>query len=150
MPPLALDSFELAVRLYWALGVIVTIALSLAVSFALYMAIRAVLFHRARVRAERGVHRPHGPDPGPPSIRAGGWWAGAPGLPPRAPGLCQSCGRVFDELYHLPSGRRLCDNCLPASNPDQLMVAQATSNPDQLMAGLGAEKPVAGEGADHG
>ena len=126
MPPLALDSFELAVRLYWALGVIVTIALSLAVSFALYMAIRAVLFRRARIRAERGIHRPHGPDPG------------APGLPPRAPGLCQSCGRVFDALYHLPSGRRLCDNCLPASNPDQ------------LTAGLGAERPVAGKGADHG
>ena len=25
---------------------------------------------------------------------------------------------------------------LPANNPDQLMVAQATNNPDQLMAGL--------------
>lgn len=29
-------------------------------------------------------------------------------LPPAAPGLCDQCGRPFDKVYHLPSGRRLC------------------------------------------
>lgn len=32
-------------------------------------------------------------------------------LPPIAPGLCDRCQDASDEVYHLPSGRRLCRHC---------------------------------------
>jgi hypothetical protein len=31
--------------------------------------------------------------------------------PPAAPGVCGRCQRAFDQVYHLPSGERLCPDC---------------------------------------
>ncbi|MHC4563577.1 MAG: hypothetical protein ACYS8X_12505 [Planctomycetota bacterium] len=41
-------------------------------------------------------------------------------LPPVARGICQQCQRVSDMVYHLPSGRRLCENCYEPEGPDAL------------------------------
>ena len=32
-------------------------------------------------------------------------------LPPIGEGMCDRCQGVFDAVYHLPSGRRLCRGC---------------------------------------
>lgn len=32
-------------------------------------------------------------------------------LPPRSPGICDVCYRVADEVFHLPSGGRMCNRC---------------------------------------
>ena len=32
-------------------------------------------------------------------------------LPPVAAGMCGQCSGAFDKVYHLPDGRRLCEQC---------------------------------------
>ncbi len=31
--------------------------------------------------------------------------------PPAARGLCDNCGKAFEKVYHLKTGRRLCKSC---------------------------------------
>ncbi len=58
----------------------------------------ALVQWRIRRRASRADHeRTHLPD-------------GTP-LPPVARGLCEECELVFDDVCHLPDGRRLCREC---------------------------------------
>ena len=39
-------------------------------------------------------------------------------FPPAAAGLCDRCGRVFESVYYLPSGTRLCANCFGEQQAD--------------------------------
>ncbi len=49
---------------------------------------------RARIEADRIAK---GPDGRP--------------LPPSGRGLCDICEKPFDKVYHLPTGRRVCEGC---------------------------------------
>jgi hypothetical protein len=69
------------------------------------VAIRWRLRMRA-LRREEALHRASllGPD-------------GTP-LPPVSRGLCDHCGKAFERVYNLTTGKRLCEGCYHKPRPD--------------------------------
>jgi len=85
------------------LGGILTIIAVLGVVLAGgFVGFRVLRWHLARRREESRSRRRR---------------TGADGVPlPRAGrGLCDSCARVRDAVYHLPDGHRRCEECLSAA-----------------------------------
>ena len=78
-------------------GITILVAVS-AVLIVVWATIRGVVRHRrARLAQESQEQAKYGPDGNP--------------YPPAALGLCDSCSRSDEHVYHLESGQRLCPAC---------------------------------------
>ncbi len=91
-----LEMFGLNMRLL--LGLIMALALLFLLVVGTWTGIKIWVFRRRQKRAQHDASiRSRGPDGRP--------------LPPIGEGVCERCQTVSEELYHLPSGRRLCHDC---------------------------------------
>lgn len=96
-----LESFAFDMR--FLLGLLVFLALLLIVAIAVWTGLKVWVFRVRSSRAQREEHeRKHGPD--------------GRTLPPVGEGICERCQGVFQEVFHLPSGRRLCRSCYEISD----------------------------------
>jgi len=96
-----LDSFALDMR--FLLGLIIFLVILFIVVIAAWTGVKVWLFRSRQKREQQRVYaRTHLPDGRP--------------IPPTGEGVCEQCQGVFDKVYHLPSGRRLCSECYVASN----------------------------------
>ena len=80
------------------IGILACLGVGLVFVFMFWTVLRTWLFASAQRRGERRFK----------TKRLGA--DGAP-LPPTALGLCDKCGKVSDNVYHLADGRRLCETC---------------------------------------
>ena len=107
---LGIDLNMFGLNLYYLIGILIVLALAVPLLILATAMLRARA-HRAKVdRAERDHQASlFGPD--------------GQAVPPTAPGLCDDCSVVYDDVYHLPDGRRLCKHCYhagPATGADWL------------------------------
>ncbi len=94
-----LESFGLDMR--FLLGLLVFLAILSIVVIAAWTGARIWLFRMRQQREQQRVYRrDHASD--------------GRRLPPSASGICERCEGVFEKVYHLPSGRRLCPECYAA------------------------------------
>ncbi len=85
-------------NMYFLIGLLLAVAIVLALIIAICTALKIWLWRNKRLRAEREVrqvrYRPDGQL-----------------YPPASRGLCDRCSQAYDKVYHLPSGKRLCPDC---------------------------------------
>ena len=87
--------------MWWAMGVVFFIALVVVVLLVAYVTGKLLLWRSARRRAaEQAARDKLGPNGRP--------------RPTSGFGLCDSCGRAGEEVYYLPSGKRICPDCYNA------------------------------------
>jgi hypothetical protein len=92
------EMFQQNVRLI--LGLLVAGTLLILLLAAVWAGTRVLLFYLARWRAQRALQASRlAPD--------------GRSLPSSA-GVCESCGQVRPKVYHLPAGKRQCEECLVA------------------------------------
>jgi hypothetical protein len=88
------------------LAVLVVLLIVAAMVLAVWVWLRIRRTHARQREAQRQAElRRIGPDGRP--------------YPPRARGLCEACQGLFNTVYHLPSGRRLCEACYAEAVGDE-------------------------------
>ena len=91
-----LQMFAFNLRLLIGLLVFGLIGLVLLVVF--WTGVKVLLFRWSRRKAGKQLReKKYGADGRP--------------IPPTSPGICEQCGQVFPEVFHLPGGPRLCASC---------------------------------------
>lgn len=97
-----LQMFALNIR--FLIGLLVFLVLVAAAVIGVWTGVKILVFHiRRKAAAEAQCRLKYRPDGQP--------------YPPAAPGICGKCQRAFDQVYHLPDGRRLCAECYRAEMP---------------------------------
>lgn len=94
-----------AQNMYLLIGALICLGALAILVFLAWTGTKMGIWHLRRQRAEVRYRRQ----------KLGG--DGTP-LPPTARGLCAGCQRVFDRVYHLPSGQRLCPECYGQSTDE--------------------------------
>ena len=99
------DSHTFAVNMYILIALLVVLLIAVILLILLISYIRIRLWQHDVKRATRedyqSKHRPDGSE-----------------YPPFGPGLCDSCEQVFDKVYFLESGPRLCGDCYNSMRED--------------------------------
>ncbi len=85
-------------NLYLIIGAVLLLIVLLCVVISIWTGVNVAFWRRARKQAEaQEQRRKFGPDGQP--------------YPPVARGMCDRCHRVYEAVYHLPSGERRCPAC---------------------------------------
>ncbi len=92
------DPRTFALNIYFIVGAVIALAIVVVIVIALSTGVNIVFWKRSRVQAEQQEHRRKFRPDGQP-------------YPPAARGLCDRCQRVYEKVYHLPSGQRRCPAC---------------------------------------
>ena len=85
-------------NIYLLIGLLICLGAMLVLIVAAWTLLKIAVWRSSRKRAEEQERRQKLRPDGQP-------------YPPAAPGICQRCALVFDVVYHLPSGERLCARC---------------------------------------
>ena len=92
------DARTFGINLFIIIGAVVLLSLAFVLVLLVWTGVRAGIWRRRQVRAER-------------EQRLGKLDGSGQRRPPADRGLCDRCGRLFDEVYHLPDGSRRCPRC---------------------------------------
>ena len=91
-----LESWALSIR--WLIGALVCLAIATLFILAICIGLRVWIFRGRQRRGEEELARRK-------------VWPDGRSRPPVGDGMCDRCQQAFAQVYHLPSGRRLCPNC---------------------------------------
>jgi hypothetical protein len=87
-----------ALNIYFLIGLLIVLGVVIVLIVAFWTSIKIWIWSVRRRKADEAEHRRRFRPDGRP-------------YPPLARGICQGCARALDEVYHLPSGQRLCPEC---------------------------------------
>ena len=87
-----------ALNIHLLIGILVCGGCSLVLLIAVWTLMKVLRFQRTQARGEKEQQAARIGRDGKP-------------LPPTSQGICDRCGRIFREVYHLPDGTRLCATC---------------------------------------
>ena len=82
-------------NIYLLIGLLIAGGVALLGLIAGWTSLKIVLFRRAQRRAEQMYRSRRAAPDGTP-------------YPPTSRGICEHCGKRSDEVFHLPTGERLC------------------------------------------
>lgn len=92
------DPRTFGLNMYLIIGAVIALVILVVVAIALSTGANIFFWQRSRARAEQQDRRRKLRPDGQP-------------YPPAARGLCDRCQRVYETVYHLPSGQRRCPAC---------------------------------------
>lgn len=98
MPLMQVDPVTFAINLHLVIGAVLLLTVLLIAVIGIWTGIKIGLWRRDRKRAAQAEQRRKFQPDGQP-------------YPPAGRGLCDGCGRMFDKVYHLPTGERRCPLC---------------------------------------
>jgi len=92
------DIRTLGVNTYVIIGAVVILAILFLMAVTAWTLLKVALWQAEVRRAQRQADKERLADDGQP-------------YPPAGRGLCDVCGKAANKVYHLSSGRRMCDDC---------------------------------------
>ena len=93
----AVDSPILGANLYLLIGLLLLAGISALSILVFWTSIKLWIWRRAQRRSEQAYQQRRFDHNGTP-------------YPPASRGICTHCGELYEQVYHLPSGARLCRN----------------------------------------
>ena len=87
-----------ALNIYFLIGLLIAAAVATVLIIAFWTSIKIWIWRVRCRKSETAEHRRRFQPDGQP-------------YPPASRGVCEGCARALNEVYHLPSGQRLCPEC---------------------------------------
>ena len=92
------DPRTLGLNLWLIIAAVIVLGIAFVLLIAAWTGVKVGIWQLRRKRADRqNYHRKYQPDGQP--------------YPPAGRGLCDNCGQIYEQVYHLPSGGRRCPRC---------------------------------------
>lgn len=87
-----------ALNIYFLIGLLLALGIAAVWIITCWTSIKIWLWNIRRRQAEAAEHQRRFRPDGQP-------------YPPASRGVCEGCAQALDEVYHLPTGQRLCPEC---------------------------------------